>query len=99
MGDIISNNCCLIISGFENKTEIDRDSKIREINESIDFQSIKDFYKKGIHFTGMIDYNFYELGQIDVYKYCLQNIYMYRQKILNLILESNVPVDITTFKK
>jgi hypothetical protein len=93
LGPDVSENSCLIITRCEMKTASQRERLKRELSEDTEFKKIRPYFKKGIFFTGSLNYDDYNTGQssvIDQFK----NILEYRKMLINEFMQDIKPFEI-----
>jgi hypothetical protein len=75
------------------KTASQRERLKRELSEDTEFKKIRPYFKKGIFFTGSLNYDDYNTGQssvIDQFK----NILEYRKMLINEFMQDIKPFEI-----
>jgi len=93
----MNKNCCLIVTGFENKNQTDIEKLKIEIDSLKEFDDIRDLFGRGIYFSGIIDHTYYDNGQAETFNNCLENVYNYRRILLKLIYDTKTILDVREF--
>lgn len=83
-GENIEHNLCMIVTRCESKTESQRKRCREQLANDTMFRHVIHLFKQGIHFSGALNYDDWNLGNNSLRDQFL-NVYHYREKLLDLI--------------
>jgi hypothetical protein len=94
LGPEISRNSCLIVTRCEMKDESQRTTLRTELMQDVHFQSIANFFEKGIFFSGSLNYDDYKKGNDSLYDQFL-TISEYRSQLIEMFTSETEPFPIS----
>ncbi|CAF3362530.1 unnamed protein product [Rotaria socialis] len=83
-GENIEHNLCMIITRCESKTESQRKRCYEQLANDTKFRHVIHLFKQGIHFSGALNYDDWNLGNHSLRDQFL-NVHHYREKLLDLM--------------
>ena len=90
LGPQAANNCCLIFTRCESKSEAQQNRIRDEIRSEITLKPLLDYCKLGIFFSGCLNHDDYIAANELLYKQ-FQNIVSYRDEFIQLLSRDIVP--------
>jgi GTPase SAR1 family protein len=94
LGPELSQNSCLILTHAESKTPKQRLQMRQELLESADFDQIGRYFKRGIFFTGTINYDDYNKGEETIFNQ-YKTVLEYRKELLSEFAKDIKPIYIS----
>lgn len=91
LGEAIAQNSCLIVTRCESKDDAQRDRLRMEITNDVNFRKIAPHFKKGIYFSGSLNFDNWNQAQEQTLYRQFKTICEYRQELLELFTSDIKP--------
>ncbi|CAF1544925.1 unnamed protein product [Adineta ricciae] len=93
LGPDVSQNSCLIITRAEAKTSDQREKLRQELLNDSHFKKMNNYFKRGIFFTGAINYDDYQNGNASIVEQYM-NVLEFRKQLINEFVKDCEPFQI-----